>query len=534
MARKSRKNADKEISNEALIKSDVYNTALYIRLSVEDNKKRGNSVESQKSILDNYVALNDGFKIHEIYLDNGATGVNFERPAFNKMIMDIENGTINCVIVKDLSRLGRNVIDTGYYIEKYFPLNNVRFIAVNDNYDSNDSNSVGIMLPIKNMLNEAYSVDIGKKIKAQQEQSMKAGDYIGGRAPYGYKKDTNNCHKLIIDENTSWVVKQIFEWTYEKMSYNQIIKRLNEQNIMTPSLYAQSVGIISHKNLLGSGKWQTRTLHSILSNELYTGDMVQGKSKSINRKQIKQPKEKWITVKNTHEPIVSKELFEAVNQYRNEIAEKSKSLNSIPYTPNIFKGKVFCGHCGLNLHRTRSHQTVYIFRCLANDRIAKDTCRPVKIKETELISIVSDKISSNYTAFKINSPILDNQLSQLQSEIKVTKQKLQNSRNFLRSLYENLVSGIITKEEYLDMKSDYEEQISTLSEEFIEMERIEKELKTQVACYKESSNNESSDFLTREVIEKLIDKVFVYEDKPIEIVFRYQSEVGKMGVISYD
>lgn len=215
MARKSRKQAEAPMPAPSLY---VY-VALYIRLSVEDNKKRGCSVENQKLVLNDYLADKPDFIVYDTYIDNGLTGTNFHRPGFQQMLSDIEAGHINCVIVKDLSRLGRNSIDTGYYIEQYFYAHNVRFIAVTDQFDTADPSNLhgGIMLPLKNMINEAYSLDIGRKIKAQARQAMKDGDYIGARAPYGYRKDPDNCHKLLIDEETAPVVKQIFDWAYERV-----------------------------------------------------------------------------------------------------------------------------------------------------------------------------------------------------------------------------------------------------------------------------------------------------------------------------
>ena len=210
MARKSRKNIE-TATNETVSQSIVYNAAGYIRLSVEDNKKRGDSVDTQKSILQNFITLNPDIKLHDFYIDNGTSGSTFTRPAFQKMLADAESGVINCIIVKDLSRLGRNAIDTGYYIEKYLPSLKCRFIAVNDDFDTNSDmkNGTDIILPLKNIINEAYALDIGRKIKSQQRQAMKSGEYVGARPPYGYLKAPDNCHKLIIDPVAAPVVQRI-------------------------------------------------------------------------------------------------------------------------------------------------------------------------------------------------------------------------------------------------------------------------------------------------------------------------------------
>jgi len=238
MARKSRKNViASEKPKQSTVK--IWRAALYIRLSVEFNGKRGDSLETQRQIMEAYIALCPDIEITEVYTDNGITGRTFEREAFQRMLADVENGKIDCIVVKDLSRLGRNSIDTGYYIEKYFPLHGVRFIAVNDQFDSTDPENSGnhLIVPLKNMINEAYAADISKKVKAQQHQAMKDGESVGARPPYGYKKAPDNCHRLLVNGDTAPVVQQIFQWAVDGVLLNVIVKRLNEAGIMTPGYY---------------------------------------------------------------------------------------------------------------------------------------------------------------------------------------------------------------------------------------------------------------------------------------------------------
>ena len=188
------------------------------------------------------------------------------------MLADIEAGKINCVVVKDLSRLGRNAIDSGFYLEKYFPLHQVRFISVNDQYDSETADSGSHMIvPLKNMVNEAYAADISRKVKAQQRQAMQEGQFVGGRPPYGYLKDPHNCHKLVVNPDTAPVVKKIFQWIADGTSVTEVAKRLNEAHVLTPGHYLASVGIIRNQKLMGAGDWQTRTLERILADEVYIG-----------------------------------------------------------------------------------------------------------------------------------------------------------------------------------------------------------------------------------------------------------------------
>ena len=321
MARKSRKPA----AETPVQRTDVFiHTALYIRLSVEDNHGHGNSLENQKLILEDYIADKPEFKVYDTYIDNGISGRSFDRPDFQRMLSDIDAGNVNCVIVKDLSRLGRNAIDTGYYLEQYFTKKNVRFISVSDGYDtSNPSYINGIILPLKNMVNEAYALDIGRKIRAQAHQAMLDGDFIGARAPFGYKKDPNDCHRLIIDEETAPIVRQIFEWSAAGIGVNKIAVLLNENKAVTSSIH-KSATTEQDKNYKQSRYWNTFTVTRILDSDVYTGDMVQGKSKVVGRRQIDTNPDEYITVCGTHEPIVSRGMFEKSKEIRKAVREQYK------------------------------------------------------------------------------------------------------------------------------------------------------------------------------------------------------------------
>lgn len=310
MAQKSRKNTETSLLSQKL-GMKIWRAGLYIRLSVEGNGNRGDSLETQRQIMEAHLALYPDIEIVDTYTDNGISGQTFERPDFQRMLADIEVQKIDCVVVKDLSRLGRNAIDSGYFLEKYFPRHNVRVISANDQYDSEaaDSGSGQIALPLKNLVNEAYALDIARKVRAQQYRAMQAGEFVGPRPPYGYRKDPTNCHRLLVNEDTAPVVQQIFRWAADGLALNRIVKQLNEANTLTPSHYLASVGLIANQKLIGSGSWQTRTVGKILADEVYVGDMVQGKSRSVRRKQVPTGPADWIVVKGTHEPLISRELF---------------------------------------------------------------------------------------------------------------------------------------------------------------------------------------------------------------------------------
>jgi len=536
MARKSRKNMEAAAPvNDTL----VYRAAGYVRLSVEDNNKKGDSLETQKAILQNYTALMPDIRLHSFYVDNGTSGTTFERPAFNRMLADAESGVINCIIVKDLSRLGRSAIDTGYYIEKYLPSLNVRFIAVNDDFDSirDLNNGASVILPLKNMINEAYALDIGRKIRAQQHQAMKSGEFVGAKPPYGYIKTPDNCHKLIVDPEVAEVVQQIFRWAYEKAGINTIVRRLNEAGIETPAVYSQRKGIIKHKNLRSNHAWQTFAVSRILSDEAYIGDMVQGKSQTINHKQVKTTPDKWIIVPDTHEPLVSREVFAAVQEYRNQVAEKAMVRPITPYTPNIFKGKVFCGHCGMPLHRQKSVRRksdgVYVFHCLSNSRKARGSCESFVMPEKDLTAVLltmiqkhADTVIGRSLKPRKNNSAAETEQSTIKSGLAALRLEADKSGRMLKSLYESLVSGLITADEYREMRESYEAKTLVNLTHANELEIRGRELDRQIAEYCELSDlivHADTSGITAEIVDRLVNRIEVYADRHMDVEFRFES-----------
>lgn len=376
-----------------------YKATAYIRLSyTDDHSSESDSVSNQRKLIENFVEHNPDIEVVSEKIDDGYSGIIFHRPGFQQMLSDIEAGHVNCVIVKDLSRLGRNTIDTGYYIEQYFRIRSIRFIAVNENFDTaapEDAHS-GIIIPLRNMINEAYALDIRRKIRAQQRQAMKDGKFIGARTPYGYLKAEDDCHQLIIDPVAAVVVQRMFRWASEGAGLNTIAVRLNEAGILTPSHYKKMQGKITHENLLGSGKWQTRTVGVILHSEVYTGDLVQGQTKTVDHRQLKADAEEWTVVRDTHEAIISREQFAAVQEILNQTASRAKAREVKAFTPNLLKGKVFCAHCGGSLHRQRNirkkSDDVYFYHCLSQSRISKDACPGVTIREDALLDMLADML----------------------------------------------------------------------------------------------------------------------------------------------
>lgn len=544
MARKSRKGLAAAPAPRGM---KLWRAALYIRLSVESNGRRGDSLETQREIMEAHLALYPDIEIAGIYTDNGITGRTFEREAFQRMLADIEASKINCVVVKDLSRLGRNTIDTGYYIEKYFPLHQVRFMAVNDQYDSEAADNSGshITVPLKNMINEAYAADISKKIRSQAHQSMKAGEFIGARPPYGYRKDPENCHKLLPDENAAPVVRQIFTWAADGVPLNQMVKRLNEAGILTPSRYKASCGLIKHENLMGSGVWQTMTVTKILSDEVYTGDMVQGKTTMIGHKQCHVSPEDWIVVRGTHEALVSRELFERARAAREQIAIKYKRRVKKPYSENVLRGRIFCGCCGNHLHRQRSSGW-YFYRCISNDRIQNDACQcPVSVREDRLLQTIltiirkeAEVVMGNSLRLKQHSEQMEQDKAGTDREIAKLRQSAADSRKYLTKLYENLVSGILTAEEYQTLKASYEGTIDAAVQRVRELQRKQAERTAQVTEYISMADRldgiSKDSKLSTLLVEQLIERITVNGPEDIAVQFRFESGFERVAEVLED
>ena len=357
--------------------------------------------------------------------------------------------------------------------------------------------------------------------------------------PYGYLKAKDDCHQLIIDPVAAVVVQRMFRWASEGAGLNTIAVRLNEAGILTPSHYKKMQGKITHENLLGSGKWQTRTVGVILRSEVYTGDLVQGQTKTVDHRQVKADAEEWTVVRDTHEAIISREQFAAVQEILNQTASRAKAREVKAFTPNLLKGKVFCAHCGGSLYRQRNirkkSDDVYFYHCLSQSRISKDACPGVTIREDMLLDMLADMLQDaldtalgQYTLSLAELPQQAADRAELREKITSRKQEIQRLRGIVRSLYENLVQGVLTKDEYFDYKEKYESRIADLA---VEMEQLEDGLRTmdtQIeqhrALEQDAAQIKTDRALTGVLIDRLIDRIEVSHDKQITVRYRFQSE----------
>jgi DNA invertase Pin-like site-specific DNA recombinase len=529
MARKSRKNVDAT----PIAPTSVFRVGAYVRLSAEDKKVKGDSIETQQAIIKAFIEEHSDLELVEIYVDNGLSGQSFQRPAFNRMIEDMESGKINCCISKDLSRLGRNAIDTGYYIEKFFPTKGVRYIAITDNYDSADPKSGGVMVNLKNMVNEYYALDIGRKIRQTKQMNIRKGKFIGRFAPYGFLKSAEDKHQLIPDPYAAPIVRTMFEMAAQGKGVTAILDWLNDKNELPPKRYFHSKGLATDNDIKDKHiHWSIGSVHTILKNRVYCGDMVQGKFHTQSYRQKPVPKSEWIIVEDTHDGIISRELFEKVQTLRSSNPQ-SKSL---PVSENIFLRKVFCGHCGMSLKRRNNgkKKVKYALACSTRRTHSKDDCVPVSIFEDDLKEALLELLGKQAEVIGIGiepkrNPQHATEQTVFNAELRHLQKEISINSHYLKSLYESLISNDLTQDEYRELRTGYEAKIVELTAKEKDLrdemvEAIVKETLVAKAAAQLGGVQQITD-LTADILDQLVDKILVYEGMRIEVQFKYSDSL---------
>ena len=368
----------------------IFKVAGYIRLSKEDRiKDESNSVTNQKAIIESYIKKNEDLEFVDFYIDDGYSGTTFDRPEYKRMFKDIVDGQVNTIIVKDLSRFGRNHIQSDDYIENILPGYNVRFISIIDDVDSfNNPKSVcSIEIPLKNLMNDQYARDISEKVRSTLKIKQLNGEFIGVTAPYGYLKNPKDKHKFIIDKEASYIVKKIFNMILLGKSRKEISEHLNSKNVLTPSLYKLSKENINNEKLIRSKKWNAEIVNRILRNETYTGTLIQNiKTKPNYRtdKLIDVNKDEWIINENHHEPIISKDKFDEVQQILNRKTKVNKNDDI-----DLFSGYLKCSYCGNSLVIKKSKNQIYYY---CSSYIRDKSCLKYSINKKKLEQMVKDEI----------------------------------------------------------------------------------------------------------------------------------------------
>ena len=540
MARKSRivpttvKNTS--ISTEVL-------TALYARKSVEDAE----SLETQIQLLQDYIDESEELKLYKVYADNGFTGTNMKRPALQEMLEDMEAGKFQAIIVKDASRLGRNYLEAGTLIEIIFPEYGIRFISINDQYDSfNERAQIdGFSLPFSNLVNEQYSKELSKKLSPAFHLKQKEGAYIGTFGPYGYLKSQENRHKLVVDEETAPIVVRIFEMKSQGKGNGAIAEVLNKEGILSPFAYRYQRGMVKAEKYRDM-KWKSGTVASIIVNKMYLGDMVQGvhRQSLINRemRHLLSPDE-WTVVEKMHEPIISQELFDAVQQIVEQRKQShKKACENTEYEPtvNLFRKKIYCADCGRAMEVGISRSSVRTnryYRCKHANATQGAGCQKRSVK----LEVVEETVFETLKLYQKLFADAGRKLRQYNRTLEAKKilQKLQKEKEDLEeqrsqylgiagTLYDDYEEGILDIEEYEYVSKEYKRKISDCNERLQKIKEqitnYDEEFPLGKKTYKEFQKSKFSQKLTQEMVDAFVDKVFVHKDGSLTIKYRFQDE----------
>ena len=537
-----------------------YDTALYLRLSKEDgdvasgSKNESNSIANQKSLIMDYLQSRPEFRVVSIREDDGFSGTDFNRPAFQAMMEDVKKGVINCIIVKDLSRFGRNYIEVGRYLEKLFPMLGIRFIAVNDNYDSLEADTAhDIVVPFKNLINDSYCRDLSVKIRSHLAIKRKNGEFIGAFACYGYLKDENNRNQLVVDTYAGQVVKDIFRMKINGMSQYRIADALNEQGILSPMEYKKYLGSHFESSFKVNPKavWTAKAVTRILTNEVYTGVLVQGKQTTPNHKvKVRQEVDEtdWIRVENAHESLIDRVLFDIVQNLM------GRDTRTSPNETQVFplSGLVYCGDCGHPMVRKISRytkkekadtaQTYGYFLC--SEKCGKGGCSWHRISENDLMGAVLgavnlhiQKVLDVQEALKQieNAPSRQLMIQKYQERLSMKEEERKKAERLKIGIYEDLKDGLLDKEEYQKLKAEFDSRIA-------EADTAVKELKRQITELEGSRSANAPwmiyfqqfgrlEQLTRWAAAIIINKILVYEDNRIKITFNFESDLNRIQEI---
>ena len=521
---------------------ETYRACIYTRLSRDDgDKPESDSIANQRALIRDYLKQHKEITIVSEHSDDGYSGVNFERPGFAEMMDEIREGKVDCVVVKDLSRFGRNYIEAGNYIEKVFPFMGVRFIAINDSFDSSDkSQSDSLVIPFKNLINDAYCKDISVKIRSQLEIKRKKGEYIGAFVAYGYVKDPEDHNRIIVDTYAAEVVRAIFRWKMAGMSQNRIADKLNSQGVLCPMEYKLSMGVKVQTNFRvhKQAKWSAVSVTRILTNELYTGVLLQGKSSTPNykvKKRFDKEQSEWIRIENAHEAIITAGEFETVQ----ELLGKDTRISPDEEALYPLAGYVVCGDCGQNMVRKtiprRGKKYVY-YVCSTNK--AKKGCSSHSISENKLMDAVLHVIKEQISTvmrieglLEMAQSLPENQRNIFNYDAQIVKlqEEIERNKGFRMKLYESLEEGMIDKDEYFIFKKNYSDKIS-LAEKNIQSLETERDAAVEKNAADYSwvdafKKYEGIERVERQVVVNLISEIRVYEGNVVEIDFQHSDAI---------
>ena len=518
----------------------VWNTYGYVRLSHEDgDKEESNSVTGQKDLIRDYLSRHPELRECGMKVDDGYTGSNFDRPAFQEMMAEVKAGKVNCIVVKDLSRFGRDHLGVGEYIERIFPFMGVRFIAINDNYDSLHSNveSDELIIPFKNLINEAYCRDTSIKIRSQLEIKRQRGDFIGSFAVFGYRKDPENRHHLLVDDYAADVVRDIFKWKLEGISAGDIADRLTASGIPTPMDYKRSLGMrySTSFRVKEESVWDAGMVLRILKNPVYTGVLEQGRVTTPSyrvKRLVNKPREEWAVVENCHEAIIDRYDFESVQKVLALDTRTSVSGRAV----ELFSGMVYCGECGSAMVRKTvpSGKRKYVYYVCAAHKEHK-TCSAHSLRDTALDEIVLEALKKHIRDVIDLADLLEltdtAQLQQagvrkLQARLDRKREEIDRNQALLGTLYESLADGLIDRDEYQDLKKTYSRR---RSEAEAQAEAIQEEMSRELeqedrGWMEQFRKHRNITELERSIIVTLVERILIFRGHRVEIIYRWHNE----------
>lgn len=522
---------------------DEFLAIAYYRLSKDDGKNHeSDSIANQRVLIREYVKNQPNITLVDEAFDDGYTGTNYDRPGFQKVMDAVNAGTVNCVIVKDLSRLGREYVETGKYLEMVFPSMGIRFIAINDDVDSTKANSSNdILVPVKNIMNESYCRELSKKLRRQFKIQRSNGEYLGAFASYGYRKNPEDKHKLVIDEYAAEIVRAIFVLKLRGFSQQSIADYLNAECILPPAEYKKSQGLNYKSGLKGSGKavWRAYTVQNILTNPIYIGVLVQGKRGTPNYK-IKQMRvrdeEQWCVNKDNHEAIIDEYTFESVQKVLKRDTRVAPNTDAV----NPLSGLVFCADCGRSMVKrsvSRGNKKFHYYICSTNKK--GDGCSSHNISIETLENTVMRAIKNQINLVvemkqlleEVNhSEILSVKLKRIDLLIAEKNKEIDKQKDFRMKLYEALSDGLIERDEYDAMRKRSTATIEAGEAAVKKLDAERAEIVSQntknLTWLEQFARYQNYAKLSREIAVAFIDKVTVYEDKTVHIDFNYRDEIA--------
>lgn len=529
----------------------IYKTAIYARLSREDNLNQSDSIENQLALLNDYVGNRPFLRLIGTFIDNGYTGTDFDRPEWQKLMEAVQAKEVDCIIVKDLSRLGRNYIETGEFLEKICPFFGIRFIVINDNFDTETVEASGqLSVSLSNIINDYYAKDISRKVSSALRSKMENGEFIGAWEKYGYLKDPNNKNQLIINPETAPIVKQIFLWRSEGMSYMGINKKLNDSGVPSPGQYKANRGIVTNNNQKDRIiLWNKHMVTEILKDITYLGHLAQRKGSQCLYAGIsyhRTEEQNWIVVENTHEPIIEQELFDRVQTINNAAAEKAKAnsgkYDHLPKAVNIYGKKFTCADCGSVMKLVRSFSTkkdkvYFTFKCPTYAEHGTRACNAKKMRKADLDETVLATIKAQLDLFVDMQDSLHQLLalkkakakqSKQKDEIKSLKKKLDQKKGLFGGLYRDLREGLISDEDYAQTREVIMGEIQRLEQQLSELEgttnRFAEQLRGEEKWAELVEKYHNATEVTVEMVDAMILSMKMNEDSSLSIEFNYMDE----------